>query len=403
MTNPPYQTTVLAGRPFAPIGMGEHIRCSFRAFQAAGLTLPLLDIYSLENQADPGIVDEIRSHLVHGLSSRVNIFHINGDEVELSLNHLGANLFSCGYSIIYPTWELSIYPQEWAKQLNRFDEIWAPSRFVFESIQHASSKPVFHMPLSTEVEISSFLGRRYFEIPESSYVFLFFFDFRSYIDRKNPFAAIKAFEMVCSARPNANVRLVIKLNRYIDLPQSKSDFQRFMEAVNQCQCGDRIIIIDKLLTENEIKNLVRCCDCFVTLHRSEGYGKGMAEVMFLGKPVIATGYSGNLDFMNETNSCLVPYKLISVEEGQYPCAKGQVWAEPDINQAVYYMVKLLDDRDWGRKLGQIASRHIRTYFSYRAVGLRYRHRLNEILGEPNRNSAKPGRAENGIQDSDNHY
>jgi glycosyltransferase involved in cell wall biosynthesis len=379
MTDSPYQIPVLAGRPFAPIGMGEHIRCSFRAFQAAGLTLSLLDIYSFENQEDPEIVAEIGSHLVRRLSSRVNIFHMNGDEVELSLNHLGRDLFSCGYNIIYPTWELSIYPQEWAKQLNCFDEIWAPSRFIFESIQQASSKPVFHMPLSTEVEVTSFLGRRYFEIPESSYVFLFFFDFSSYIDRKNPFATIKAFEMVCSARPNANIRLVIKLNRYITSPRSQSDFQRFIELVNQCQCGDRVIIIDKLLTDNEVKNLVRCCDCFVTLHRSEGYGKGMAEAMFLGKPVIATAYSGNLDFMNEANSCLVPYKLIDVEEGQYPYAKGQVWAEPDIHQAVSYMIKLLDDRDWGRKLGQIASRHIRVHFSYRAIGLRYRHRLNEIL------------------------
>ena len=101
--------------------------------------------------------------------------------------------------------------------------------------------------------------------------------------------------------------------------------------------------------------------------------------MFLGKPVIATGYGGNLDLMNETNSCLVRYKLIDVEEGQYPYAKGQVWAEPDIDHAVDHMLKLMDEPDYGRKLGQIASRHIRTYFSYRAVGLRYKQRLTEIL------------------------
>jgi len=105
--------------------------------------------------------------------------------------------------------------------------------------------------------------------------------------------------------------------------------------------------------------------------------------MFLGKPVIATGYGGNLDFMNETNSCLLRYKLIDVEEGQYPYAKGQVWANAYIDHAVYHMLKLLDDRDYGRKLGGVASRHIRTYFSYRAIGLRYRDRLEEIVHRRN--------------------
>jgi hypothetical protein len=82
--------------------------------------------------------------------------------------------------------------------------------------------------------------------------------------------------------------------------------------------------------------------------------------------------------MNEANSCLVRYKLIDVEEEQYPYAKGQVWAEPDIDHAVDHMLKLVDEPDYGHKLGQTASRHIRTYFSYRAVGLRYRQRLVEI-------------------------
>jgi glycosyltransferase involved in cell wall biosynthesis len=152
-----------------------------------------------------------------------------------------------------------------------------------------------------------------------------------------------------------------------------------MRTIEQSKHADNVIVIDRVLTDNGIKNLVRCCDCFVSLHRSEGYGKGLAEAMFLGKPVVATGYSGNLDFTNEADPCLVPYSLINVEEGQYPYARGQVWAEPDIDHAVYYMLKLLDDRDYGRKLGEVASQHIRTHFSYRAIGLRYKNRLEEIL------------------------
>jgi glycosyltransferase involved in cell wall biosynthesis len=373
------QPPVLVGHPFAPIGMGEHIRCSWRAFQAAGLTLPIRDIYSLESRSDQAFEHEFGGHLVQRLSPTVNIFHINGDEVEQALTHIGNKLPSGAYNIIYPMWELSIYPPEWAKQLDRFDEIWAPSKFVFDSVTKSVSKPVFHMPLATDVRLTSFLGRRYFSLPENSYLFLFYFDFRSWIDRKNPFAAIEALEKVCATRPGEDVRLVIKVNRPPSPSPWEADFPRFMRAVEQTKHADSVIVIDRILTDNEIKNLVRCCDCFVSLHRSEGYGKGLAEAMFLGKPVVATGYGGNLDFMNENNSCLLRYSLVNVEEGQYPYARGQVWAEPDIDHAVHYMLKLLDERDYGRKLGEIASRHIRTCFSYRAIGLRYNNRLEEIL------------------------
>ncbi len=370
---------VLVGYPFVAVGMGEHIRCSWRAFQAVGLTLPLCDIYSGETCLDTTLQGEFGGHLVQGLSRSINIFHINGDEAEHVLHHLGCKLPNRARNIVYPVWELSIYPQEWAKQIDRFDEIWAPSKFVFDSISKAVSKPVFHMPLATEVRLTTFLGREHFGLPESAYLFLFYFDFRSWIYRKNPFATLKAFDRVCDARPHVDVRLVIKLNRPADPSPWEKDYPRFMMAIEQSKHKDKVIVIDRVLDDNEVKNLVRCSDCFISLHRSEGYGRGLAEAMFLGKPVIATGYGGNLDFMNEMNSCLVHYKLIAVEKGQYPYTEGQVWAEPDIDHAVYFMLKLLDDRDYGRRLGEIASRHIRTYFSYRAIGLRYKSRFEEIL------------------------
>jgi glycosyltransferase involved in cell wall biosynthesis len=383
------QMPVLVGHPLAPIGRGEDIRCSFRAFQITGLTLPIRDIYSLRSNSDPALEKEFGDHLVRQLSSDVNIFHINGDEVEQATRHIGSDLPPGAYNIVYPAWELSIYPQEWAKQLERFDEIWSISEFVFDSIAKAVSKPVFHMPLATDVKLTSFLSRRHFGLPENSYLFLFYFDFRSWVDRKNPFAVIKAFEEVCAARPDEDVRLVIKLNRPTSSSNREADFSRFTEAIERSKHADHVTIIDRVLTDNEIKNLVRCCDCFVSLHRSEGYGRGLAEAMFLGKAVIATGYSGNLDFMDKTNSCLVRYKLVDVEESQYPFAKGQVWAEPDIDDAIGYMLKLLDDRNYGRKLGGIASRHIRTYFSYRAIGLRYKQRLDQLYQERTAPSGAP--------------
>lgn len=367
---------VLVGHPFVPIGRGEDIRCSFRSFQAAGLNLPIHSLDSDQKKVETDLGKEFNRYLLKKLGN-INIFYINGNEVEQALKHLKVDR-SYAYNIICPQWELSIYPEDWAQQLNRFDEIWAPSKFVFDSIQKATSKTILHMPLPVQVQLTSFLGRRYFHIPESSYIYLFFFDVRSYIDRKNPWAVIEAFEKACTQRPDEDVRLVIKIN---PSASSESKVNLLKDAINQCPYGDRIIIVDKVYTDNEIKNLIRCCDCFVSLHRSEGFGRGMAEAMFLEKPVIATGYSGNLDFMNEENSFLIRYTLIDVNEGSYPHAKGQLWAEPDIEQAAKYMIQLLDDRDYGRKIGQIASRYIRMYFSYRAIGLKYKERIDNIVSK----------------------
>src|SRR5437899_9005986 len=98
------------------------------------------------------------------------------------------------------------------------------------------------------------------------------------------------------------------------------NYERFSEYVSRLK--SRLVVIDRLFSDNEIKNLVRCCDCFLSLHRSEGFGLGLITAMFLGKPAVATAYSANLDFMNESNSCLVGYELCAVPNGAYPFGAG---------------------------------------------------------------------------------
>ncbi len=368
---------VLAGHPFAPIGRGEVVRSLFCALKSTGLTLPVRDIYpSYSRRDDSDFEQEFAGQIVRNLSDCVNIFYVNGDEIDKTLSYVRNELPSSAYNIVCPTWELGIYPQVWAAQVGRFDEVWTESMFVFDTIKKAVSKPVFYMPNPVQINLSCFLGRRYFGIPESSYIFLFLFDFKSYIDRKNPYGVLEAFQKVCDIKPDEDMRLVIKISGSDSKPD---DYRVFKERLDGFNYRDRVIIINKTLSNNEIKNLIRCGDCFVSLHRSEGFGLGMAEAMFLGKPVVATAWSGNLDFMKEDNSCLVRYKLIPVQEGQYLYTDGQVWAEPDVDHAVDYMFKLLSDKEYGRRLGSVASRHIRQFYSYRAVGLRSMQRLAEII------------------------
>lgn len=361
----------LVGHPYAPIGMGEHVRCTYRALRSVALRPTLTDIYKLV----PPDTDELTefSGACTDRPSDINIFHINGDEVEQALAHLSHRQPWNGCNIIYPAWELARYPEEWAVQLDRFDEIWAPSRFIQEALESVCTRPVVHMPLACEVLLSSLLSRRYFGIPESDYVFLFFFDVRSYPKRKNPKGVISAFRHVLTQRPFAKTRLVLKVNGAELDPQSMEQLRHDLsDMINH------VTLLHRVLSDNEVKNLVRCCDCFVSLHRSEGYGRGIAEAMYLGKPVIATAYSGNMDFMTSDTSLEVGYQLVPVGDGEYPHWQDQVWASADVDQAAKHMRTLIDDPSFGMELGRRASVHFRTVFGYRASGLRYRQRLEQI-------------------------
>lgn len=362
----------LIGHPFAPIGMGEHVRCSYRALRSVGRRPALVDLYGMSDAVESGTEEFL--HAASRDLGRINIFHINADEVDLALTTLGDRVPADAYNIIYPAWELASFPDAWIPAVERFHEAWAPSAFIADALRDKVSLPVIEMPLATEVVLDRLLSRRYFGIPEDAYVFLFFYDFRSYASRKNPGAVIEAFRSAVGARPFARTHLVIKTHGGDDV--AAADLRG--------ACADlpgRVTVLDRTMTDNEVKNLVRSSDAFVSLHRSEGFGRGMAEAMYLGKPVIATGYSGNMTFMNRGNSRPLAFSLVALDEGSYPFWEGQVWADVDLDAAVTAMVSLIDDPDAGRKLGARASLDIRRQLSYRAVGRRFVERIDQLALE----------------------
>jgi glycosyltransferase involved in cell wall biosynthesis len=361
----------LIGHPYAPIGMGEHVRLTFRAMRAAGFTPALSDLYSL-NEREPAHAAEFSPFETTSFG-RINIWHVNGDEVAQALPHTVARQVQGSYNIIYPAWELSRYPAPLARQLELFDEVWAPSHFIRESIAGAVTVPVLHMPLACEVLLESFLGRRYFGVRESAFAFLFFFDVRSYQIRKNPEAVIDAFSQVAHRRPNDDLVLVMKVHGAEQNPDRYAALRARAEPL-----GARAVFLPEPMTDNEVKNLVRCCDAFVSLHRSEGFGRGLAEAMCLGKAVIATGYSGNMDFCDETTTLLVPYRLVEVPEGAYPFAAGQVWADPDVTAAANAMQRMLDEPGLAEALGQRAALRLQAGFGLRVAGVRFRDRITAI-------------------------
>jgi len=359
------------GHPFNPIGTGRATRLVFSSARAAGIDIRIKDVYNFQTP-EGAQAREISPHLTTEFGP-VNLFHLNGDEIEPALNHLGG--MPEGYNIVAPFWELPHFPPEWAAQVNRFTEVWAPSAFIRDAVAAAVEIPVLHMKLATEVALDGFLSRRYFGIPEDSFAFFTFFDGRSFMARKNPQAVVACFRRLVAERPYARTVLVIKLHGGENAP---AELQNFLAGVEDL--AGRAVVLQATMPEGDVHNLIRACDAFVSLHRSEGFGLGLAEAMFLGKPVIGTAWSGNMDYMTAENSYPVPYELVPVREGAYPHAQGQAWAEPDPEAATAAMLAMVDDPAAARALGARASREMRTGFSYRAAGLRYAARLAEITG-----------------------
>lgn len=350
------------------------MRATWRALRAAGAVTRVRDIYELCDRSDPDIARDFLPVMSKTLSTQTNVFHVNGDEVPQALRHLAEmDRFDAAYNIVYPAWELPNYPLDWAPLLERFEEIWAPSRFIRDGIAKITNRPVLHMPLTVDLRMSSYITRRQLGLPESGFVFLFFFDFTSYLARKNPFAVVEAFEALADRHPHAPLHLVLKHKGGTAAPEA---VERLRAAL--ARRPHQIQIIDRTLSDNEVKNLVRAADCFVSLHRAEGFGRGMAEAMALGVPTVATGYSGNMDFMTPENSWPVAYDLVPVADGEYPQAEGQHWAEPRLADAILHLEQVWLDRSGARAKGERARRDMAAHLSPRACGLRYLERLMQL-------------------------
>ncbi len=206
-------------------------------------------------------------------------------------------------------------------------------------------------------------------VPEDRFVFLYMFDMYSTFARKNPLAVISAYREAFT--PSEPVHVVIKVNN------AQGDVASF-ELLKREAAKGGVTILSERLSRPDVYALVDACDAYVSLHRSEGYGLSLAEAMGLGKPTIGTGYSGNLDFMDDTTAMLVGYRKVAIERDVGPYLKGQVWTEPDVNDAARCMRWVYDHPVEARAMGERAREHITRVTSLEAYGERIRRRLSEI-------------------------
>lgn len=367
----------LIGHPWAPIGMGEQLRSHIAALSALHLHHQVLDIFRYAGRTDPAHDTIIGTRETLPPPGGIRIFHINGDEIDAVLTAFEARggVIADGHNIIVPAWELPSYPAAWAEKLKRFNEVWALSRFIQSSLE-AAGIPSHLIGQSVEPLPGPLLPRRHFGIRESAFVLLNFFDLSSYASRKNPEAVLTLFNRLRTADPYRDIQLVLKAKEGERGAESWArDFANTHGAAN------RIHVIATPLDTLGIRSLIAACDVFISLHRAEGFGRGLGEAMALGRLALGTNWSGNTDFLNETNGLPVNHTLVPLKEGDYPHWQNQSWAEPNVTHAQTLLTPILTDPTRGRSLALKGQTSILSTHGNRAIGLKILGRLEAILSQ----------------------
>ncbi|HEX2960123.1 MAG TPA: glycosyltransferase family 4 protein [Chitinispirillaceae bacterium] len=286
----------------------------------------------------------------------VNLIQLNPPEIsQLLKQKLPCLTDPTKLNIIVPFWELPRLPQSWIPVLEKMDMILAPTHFIeYMMSTQVQGVPVRHYPQTISIPDTIVPNRVALNLPEDKVLFVTSFEMFSDINRKNTWAVIEAFEQAFP--DDTNVNLIVKVNN-----AAHTAFAAELEKLRTFSVkNSRIILLEKSLSYPDVLSLYASCDILISLHRAEGLGLSPMEAMFLGKPVIATGWSGNMDFMNDENSCLVPSTLVPVisnaQSGYNPAYIGgsTIWAQPNIDIAVFWMQQLACDPLLRQKIGKNA-------------------------------------------------
>lgn len=361
----------------ADFGVSEVTRQMQKSLQAAGIPIAYQEL----TYAPQSRTNALTKDLTHGTPYHFNLIDIHFAHFYDAVMESPPEYYADKYNIAIWGWELPKFPNVSRSIFRLVDEVWVYSHYVQESIGQASPVPVLRMPPAITTQPNPSATRTDFDLPPERYIFFFSFSPASMIARKNPFAIIDAFRKAFGTQ-STEAMLVIKTH-HLDLVQDAERFRTDLQAAIDSVNGR---LIHGNLSRQQMNDLIQVCDCYISLHRSEGFGLGMAEAMALGKPVIAPHYSGNADFMNASNSYGVRYTLRGITQDDHMYQPefsstfeiGQLWAEPDIDHAAELMRHVVTHHDEAKQVGEAAQAYIHQFYSAAAIGERIKERLINI-------------------------
>ena len=343
---------VVAGLFRTASGIGESARSCANAYEKHGydvLRVDLSDSFRQTDMTGADLLDKLPAEK-HGTI----ILHLNAPETTKALFDIGYRGGKTWRVVGYWVWELETLPRAWLPVARHLTEIWTPSQFSANAIGKSVDLPVNIAPHF--VSPISIPGENPFRdnMPDDAVVSLVMGDSRSSYDRKNLLGGVNAF--LEGAGQNPNAWLIIKTRNF-------ENQEAFNDALaEQIKSHPRICLIDKAISESEKWQLIDACDIFLSLHRSEGFGLVIAEAMALGKAVIATAWSGNMEFMSPETGSLVPYELINTEDRAGVYSDNEIqqrWADPNLTAAAKTIAELTTDATRRNLLGKNASNWVK--------------------------------------------
>lgn len=356
----------LVGYLQAELGIGEAARLTVAALEAGSVPVTTVSTRRTISRQDGGFVaDSVQRH-------NTVVMAVNADQFRQIRSDLGPAFFDGRYTIGQWFWELSTFPNSLTPSFELLDEVWAATTFMRDSIAEAApaSVKVTHMPLPFRTPlINPALTRADFGL-DDRFTVLFSFDMMSVLDRKNPLGLVECYRETFAV--GDGTMLVLKT---MNGRTNAEGMERLRWA---CMGRPDIITIDDALDSADTNALMNMADCYVSLHRAEGLGLTMAEAMLMGKPVVATGYSGNMDFMNDDVAYLVPWSAGAVPKSAAPYSASSTWAEPDLARASAILSDIVNNPEAALAVGARAREHLLTNYSPARCGAAMQQRLTQI-------------------------
>ena len=297
------------------------------------------------------------------------IEHVNADTTERFLWRFGGDVDGVSARVAIWYWELAAFRPDWIVNTRYYDEIWVASQFGRRAVSAVTNVPVVVVPppvtLPTGGETRPIRER--LGIPREQFLFLYVFDYSSYVDRKNPFCLVDAFVDEFAGEPD--VGLLLKVSH---ADTASAGYRRL---IAEAEAHSNVMLVSEVLDDADLEALFRTADCYVSPHRSEGFGLTIAEAMLRDCPVIATDYGATTDFLTPETGFPLEYALVELEVDQGPYPRGYVWADPSREHLRLLLREVADDVPAAQRRAAAGRRLISEAFSFAAVGERMRRRL----------------------------